>query len=65
MLIDTHCHLSHEKFNKSNLEIVNEAAKEGVEKIITIGTNLKDRDKIVAIGECGIDIMGRSGFWNF
>ncbi|MFC1756216.1 TatD family hydrolase [Patescibacteria group bacterium] len=101
MLIDSHCHIPHKKYEKNADEIVNEAKNEGVEKIISIGTSIQDskdvleatkpyenvyatigvyphedldksldeireelenllknnRERIVGIGECGIDIV--------
>ncbi len=99
MLIDSHCHIPHEKYTKGIEEIMLEADTFGVEKFINIGTSIKDSrkaletankypnifcsigvyphedknhslseiktsleeslklsKKIVAIGECGIDI---------
>lgn len=106
MLIDSHCHIPHRKYEKSVDEIIKEAALEDVVKFITIGTSLKenalvqktaeehkeiyftvaiyphedmDKDtktliqeleekflvnkhpKLVAIGECGIDITNWQG----
>ena len=104
MLIDTHCHLIHKKYTKSPEELVKEAHLEGVKKIITIGTSLKNSrndlektkklntvyntvgiyphedtdkpleeleqnlqklinkyEKVVGIGECGIDITDWDG----
>jgi TatD DNase family protein len=42
MLIDSHCHIPHSKYEKSSDEIINEAKKEGVEKLINIGTSISD-----------------------
>lgn len=99
MLIDSHCHLFHDKYKKSSKEMVIEAADEGITKLICVGTSLSENlpvlnaieefpgvygaigiyphddmhkpldelinnlekqvtysPKIVAIGECGIDI---------
>lgn len=41
MLIDTHCHLFHKKYSKSPDKLIAEAQKEGIEKIITVGTSLE------------------------
>ena len=101
MLIDSHCHIPHTKYQKSIKEIIEEGARLGVEKFITIGTSLEDSEialktaqeysqiyfsvaiypneelkkdvnlvleelenkfltskntKLIAIGECGIDV---------
>lgn len=99
MLIDTHCHLIHDKHTKGPLEMVNSASEWDIQKMICIGTSIEDNKpvlkliseipnvygsigiyphedmdipiddvikslriqiesnaKIVAIGECGIDI---------
>jgi TatD DNase family protein len=100
MLIDSHCHLSHKKYEKSIDVIISEAGDFGVGKMINIGTsmdenrkaidisgayrqvfcaigihpyedigisldelrisldgNLKKSNKIVAVGECGMDVL--------
>ncbi len=104
MLIDSHCHLTHEYYKDSLDKVIAEAVGFGVGKFITIGTsveenkkvielsktkdavygligiyphenqdfsikelqdsleeNLKSSNKIVGIGECGIDITNRDG----
>ena len=48
MLIDTHCHFPDERYGKSEDEIVKEALDAGVAKLINIGTNLKDNEKVLA-----------------
>ena len=45
MLIDSHCHLPDKKYKMEVDQIVDEAKKEGVEKLITIGTSLKNNEK--------------------
>lgn len=105
MLIDSHCHIPHKKYEKTPEEIVKEAQEEGIEKLITIGTSLKENklvlktasdfdnvfcaigiyphedkdksikdlyrgleetykkniEKVVGIGECGIDLLAQAG----
>lgn len=99
MLIDSHCHLPGEKYEKPTEDLIKEANWAGVTKLINIGTSLKDNlatlevsskfdnvysaiaiyphedldksvdtlrqeldtqlnssKKIVAVGECGLDI---------
>ncbi len=41
MLIDTHAHLDFENYNSDRDEVIGRAVKNGVEKIINIGCNLK------------------------
>ena len=50
MLIDSHCHIPHEKYDKSVDEILSEAAQEGVTKVITVGTSLKDSAEVLKVG---------------
>src|SRR3989338_8214409 len=49
MLIDSHCHLPN---NENEIkEWLNNAAQEGVEKIINIGTSLKDNENCLKTAE--------------
>lgn len=105
MLIDSHCHLPHEDYDKDSSTIISEAVGSGVGKMISIGTSLKDsgnaldisllhkevfatvgiyphedvntpfldlydgmkkliskgKDRVVGIGECGLDLGGEKG----
>jgi TatD DNase family protein len=105
MLIDSHCHLPHEDYDKDSSTIISEAVGSGVGKMISIGTSLKDsgnaldismlhkevfatvgiyphedvdtpflalydgmkkiiskgKDRVVGIGECGLDITNFQG----
>lgn len=98
MLIDSHCHIPHKKYEKTPDQITSEARQEGVDKLIVVGTNIKSnatcldvvntyenvfttvgiypndekganidnliaklekqaiQNKVVGIGECGLDI---------
>ena len=49
MLVDSHCHLTNEVFEKRIDEVVEEAKKEGVEKIMTASGNVEDSMKVVAL----------------
>ncbi len=51
MLIDTHCHLPHKKYEKSVETIIKDAYNEGVTKLITIGTDLKNNEKVIETAE--------------
>lgn len=42
MLIDSHCHIPHRKYEKDTKEIVKECLNEDITKLISIGTSLKE-----------------------
>ena len=47
MLIDSHCHLPHRRYEKPLEEILSDARKSGVEKFISIGTSVSE-NKLVS-----------------
>lgn len=49
MLIDSHCHLPHQRYDISVDEILFEAKSFGVEKLIDIGTSLEESRKVVEV----------------
>ena len=49
MLIDSHCHLSHEKYNENVAVVVKEAKDFGVDKLISIGTSRSENEKVISI----------------
>ncbi|OGC47863.1 hypothetical protein A2886_03305 [candidate division WWE3 bacterium RIFCSPHIGHO2_01_FULL_42_13] len=51
MLIDTHCHVPDESYEKTPAQLISEASAEGVEKLITIGTNLEDSKIVIKTAE--------------
>jgi len=51
MLVDTHCHLDFETFNKELDDVVDRAHKAGVARMITISTLVRDMDKLLDITE--------------
>lgn len=51
MLIDSHCHLVHEKYEKSLEEIIKEAEEFGVTGFITVGTTINDNKKAIETAE--------------
>lgn len=51
MLIDSHCHLPHKLYEKDVETIINEAKEWGVEKIINIGTSVKENEKVIGISK--------------
>ena len=50
-LIDTHCHLTDEKFSDDLEEVLSRAKKVGLEKIINFGSTLKDSEEVVELSE--------------
>jgi len=57
MLIDSHCHLPHEKYEKSIEDILKEAKSFGVEKFITIGTSAKENKLAIETAEKYDDVF--------
>jgi len=51
MLIDSHCHLDSDKFSGEIQEVVNRAKSAGVEKLITISTQIREFNKVLSIAE--------------
>lgn len=51
MLIDSHCHLVHEKYKESIEEIIEDAKKFGVEKFITVGVSMEENKKAIEASE--------------
>lgn len=51
MLIDTHAHLNFKLFNKDLLEVINNAKKAGIEKIIIPGAKIDSSKKAVVIAQ--------------
>ncbi len=49
MLIDTHCHLTYPGLFEQPAAVVGRAAEAGVERIITIGTDLEDHPRVVGL----------------
>ena len=51
MLIDTHCHLNFAAFEADWQQVTDEAVKNGVEKMIVVGTDLTSSAKAVAMAQ--------------
>jgi TatD DNase family protein len=51
MLIDSHCHLIHRKYEKTTDQLINEAIAEGVEKFITIGTSITENKRAIELAK--------------
>ncbi|MBI5407253.1 MAG: TatD family hydrolase [Nitrospirae bacterium] len=56
MLIDTHCHLTMNQYDPDRSGVIQRARDAGVERMITIGTDLEDSQRAVALAE-GHDFM--------
>lgn len=51
MLIDSHCHIPHRKYEKSVDDILQECSDWGVEKLINIGTSIDENQRVTKISE--------------
>ena len=51
MLIDSHAHLEMKEFDSDREEVIKRAGREGVDFIITVGTNLKLSLKAVTLAD--------------
>lgn len=63
MLIDSHCHLPHEKYPKSISEIISEGKENGVDKYISIGTSVKDNKKVIDVADKYEDVFCSVGIY--
>ena len=50
-LVDIHCHLNHEKFNKDRDEVVQRAKDAGVKVIITSGVNVPTNREVLELAK--------------
>jgi TatD DNase family protein len=48
-MIDVHCHLNFSNFDKDIEDVIKKAKEKGVEKIINVGTNIKESKKVVEL----------------
>lgn len=63
MLIDSHLHLTDEKFKNIEEKTIQEARDTGVEKLVTIGTSLEDNEKVISIIEKYPNVFGVIGIY--
>jgi TatD DNase family protein len=49
MLIDSHAHLEMREFDEDRDDVIRRAKEAGVDTIVTVGTNLRDCRKAIAI----------------
>ena len=57
MIIDTHCHLEMKHFDKDRGEVIKRARNAGVKRMITVGTNLSDGEKVIQIAKANPDVF--------
>ncbi len=50
-MIDVHCHLNFHAFEKNYAEVIKKAKKDGVEKIINVGTKIDSSQKAVELAQ--------------
>lgn len=51
MLVDSHAHLEMDEFNGEREDVIRRAREQGVTRIVTVGLNLEDSRKAVALSE--------------
>lgn len=61
MIVDTHCHLIDEAFDKDREEVVKEAINQGIEKMIVPSTSLKESREVVEWSEVVGGVFGLVG----
>ncbi len=62
MLIDTHCHLNFEAFDKDRAVVLERAKQAGVAAVINPGTHLRDSRQVVALSEEIPELYAAIGF---
>ena len=63
MLIDSHCHLFHDKYNKKAADIVVDAVSEGVIRMICIGTSLEENIPVLKAVDSFAEVYGAIGIY--
>ena len=63
MLIDSHCHLTHEYYEDSLDSVISEALNFGVDKFITIGTSLEENKKVIELADIKERVFGLIGIY--
>jgi TatD DNase family protein len=61
MLIDSHCHLSYPGLSEDVPGVLERARAAGVTRVITIGTDLPDHDKAIAIARAHASVFAALG----
>ncbi len=60
-MIDSHCHLDHNPLNLNIKEVLQRSKETGVEKLLTISTNIESYNKILEIIKIDVMIYGTIG----
>jgi len=61
MLIDTHCHLDFPDFNEDRKEVINRALEAGINRMITIGTDLDSSCQAIELAEAHPEVFAAVG----
>ena len=61
MLIDTHCHLDHPKFDNDRTETLRRAKEAGIEKMVTIGCDVKSSKRALDLAKTHRHIYATAG----
>ena len=62
MLIDTHAHIYYEDFAQLIEEVIQSASDNGVEKIITVGVDLKSSEECIKLAEKFPSVFATCGY---
>tara|TARA_B100000809_G_scaffold46276_1_gene40717 strand:+ start:593 stop:1360 length:768 start_codon:yes stop_codon:yes gene_type:complete len=62
MLIDTHAHIHYEDFAQRIEEVIQSASDNGVEKIITVGVDLKSSEECIKLAEKFPSVFATCGY---
>lgn len=60
-MIDTHCHLELKEFDRDRRSVIERAQSNGIDAIITVGTDIKDCHKVLKIVEEFENVYGGVG----
>ena len=63
MLIDSHCHIPHKNYTKTPAQLIEDAHNNGVTKLVTIGTSIKDNDKVIETAEKYSNVYAAIGIY--
>ena len=63
MLIDSHCHIPHKKYNLSPNELITDSKNNNIPKLITIGTSISENKKVIEVAEEFEDVSCTIGIY--
>lgn len=63
MLIDSHCHLTHEYYQNNLSDVIKDSVELGISNFITIGTSVSENKKIIEIAENYENVFGTVGIY--